>query len=175
MGSTKALVSWSGKAVIAYAIDVSLLITNNLIISSNGNDLEFLGFPVVKDLYPVNAPLAGIHAGLKSSPTEWNLVLSCDMPNLSRELIDMLLCELGNEIMMILPQHDGFLEPLCGFYHKDLVPVIESSFAAGKLSMIDLCKSVPHKLVSTAEMAPQEIAFLFRNVNEMKDLPGNNQ
>jgi molybdenum cofactor guanylyltransferase len=170
MGSNKALVPYQGKPLIQYSIDLALHFTRDIIISANNRDLDYLGFPVVPDQYRVKASMAGIHSGLKSSLTDWNLVLTCDMPNVSVELIDKLFLALADDIRMVLPLHDGFLEPLCGFYHRGLLPLIETHIAAKKFSLLDLPGSAPHKFVTMTDLPPEVIGFLFKNVNEKKDL-----
>jgi molybdenum cofactor guanylyltransferase len=170
MGSNKALLSYHGKPLIQYSIDLALQFTNHILISANNCNLDHLGYPVIRDVYPVKAPLAGIHAGLRASATDWNLVLTCDMPNVSKGLTDLLLASLNDSLRMVVPQHDGFLEPLCGFYHRDLIPLIEKNIVAGKLSLLDLPGSVPHRFLTLAGVPPAEIANLFTNLNEKKDL-----
>lgn len=172
MGADKALIPYLGKPLIQYSIDLALSFTHDILISANNHHFDDLGFPVVNDIFRVKAPLAGIHAGLTASRNDWNLILTCDMPNISAELISRLSEQLNGNLRMVVPQHDGFLEPLCGFYHRDLIPVIEGNYSAGKLSLLDLPGAVSHLFVSMDNLLPHEIAHLFRNVNERKDIPG---
>jgi molybdopterin-guanine dinucleotide biosynthesis protein A len=170
MGSNKALISYRGKPLIQHAVDLARLFTVDMLISANNHDLDYLGLPIVRDLLKVKAPLAGIHAGLKSSRTDWNLVLTCDMPNITKELIGTLMAALNDNLRLVLPRHGGFIEPLCGFYHKEMISPIERNFEAGKISLLDLPGLVPHRFVSVDDQVPGEIKLLFRNVNEKKDL-----
>lgn len=172
MGANKALIEYLGKPLIQYSIDLALFFNNNLIISSNNQELVHLGFPVVNDVFAIKAPLAGIHAGLKSSRSDWNLILTCDMPNVTTALIEKLLSNLDDNLRMVVPQHNNFIEPLCGFYHRDLIPLMERNIDAGKFSLLDLPGAVPHWFHSMDGVTPANIAFLFKNVNEKKDLPG---
>ena len=172
MGENKALVPFMGKPLIQYSIDLARTFTNDIFISSNNHDLDYLQFPVIQDIFKVKAPLAGIHAGLTASHSDWNLILTCDMPNITKELIDRLYSALDEELRMVVPHHNGFIEPLCGFYHKSLIPFIEGNLIAGKYALIDLPDSVPHRFITMADVLPEEIALLFTNVNEKKDLPG---
>jgi molybdopterin-guanine dinucleotide biosynthesis protein A len=71
---------------------------------------------------------------------------------------------------MVLPLHDGFIEPLCGFYHRRILPVMESNMIIGKLSLLDLQGQVPHRLIEIMDLPSEEIALLFRNMNEKSDL-----
>jgi len=170
MGENKALVPFLGKPLIQYAIDLALEFTGDILISSNTRDLDQFGFPVIPDVADIKAPLAGIHSGLRASTTDWNLVLTCDMPNVSKEVISLLLSSLDDNLRMVLPYHDGFIEPLCGFYHRRIMPVMENNMIIGKLSLLDLPGQVPHRLIEIRDLPSEEIALLFRNMNEKSDL-----
>ncbi len=170
MGTNKALIAYQGKPLILYSIELALSFTPNILISANHNDLEHLGFPIIKDFLPVNAPLAGIHAGLQTSMTNWNLILTCDMPNVTVSLIDRLITRVNNHVQMVIPAHDGFVEPLCGFYHRDMISSIEQNIAQGRLSLMDLLRIAPHDLVQINGMTGENPACLFKNVNAKNDL-----
>jgi molybdenum cofactor guanylyltransferase len=170
MGTEKALLPYLGKPLINYSIDLALCFTENIIISTNRDELRSLGFPVVPDIYPVKAPLAGIHSGLKFSITDWNLVLTCDMPNVSPQLINYLISKLENETELVLPGHDGYIEPLCGFYHRNLIPCIESNFGKNKLSPLDLLELETHRIIQLGNVFDEDLSAIFKNINEKKDL-----
>lgn len=170
MGSPKALIPYRGKPLIQYSLDLAAMVTTTTLISANGHDLDHLGFRIVPDLYPVKAPLAGIHAGLTVSPSLWNLVLSCDMPGVTPDLIRRLWPLLNDEIRIVVPAHHGFIEPLCGFYHQSLLSVIETNLKSGKYSLLDLIREAPTRFL-TFEADEEHTAFdLFRNINTREDL-----
>jgi molybdenum cofactor guanylyltransferase len=173
MGTDKALTLYLGKPLIQYSIDLALCFTENIIISTNSDELRNFGFPVVKDIYTLKAPLAGIHAGLLFSKTDWNLVLTCDMPNVSAQLIQYLILKLETEAELVLPGHHGYIEPLCGFYHRKLIPVIESNFGKNRLSPLDLLESDASRIIPMEDVLDEDLSFIFKNINEKKDLfPG---
>jgi molybdopterin-guanine dinucleotide biosynthesis protein A len=170
MGANKALVVYHGKPLIQYSIDLALRFTEDILISSNGNDLDFLGFPVVGDRFGVSAPLAGIHAGLEQSKSAWNLVLTCDMPNVSAGLIKVLLAGLPTAPNLFVPAHNGFIEPLCGFYHRDLLPEIVTNIKYGHLSPLELITKVPGRICTIEKHTAGNPEMLFKNVNSKGDV-----
>jgi molybdopterin-guanine dinucleotide biosynthesis protein A len=172
MGTDKALMQYLGKPLIRYSIDLALCFTEKIIISTNINEISSFGFPVVNDKYPLKAPLAGIHAGLLYSNTDWNLVLTCDMPNVSVQLINYLLSMVDEGSELVLPGHHGYVEPLCGFYHRNLIPFIESNFKKSRLSPLDLLESETHRIIQMEGVFSEDLSFLFKNINEKKDLSG---
>lgn len=170
MGTNKALIPYFSKPLIQYSIDLALCFTPDIIISTNRDDLRDFGFPLVKDIRTIKAPLAGIHAGLQFSRTDWNLVLTCDMPNVSVQLIHYLVPKLEKDYELVLPGHGNYIEPLCGFYHKNLLPVIESNFTKNKLSPLDLLELGSSRVVQLEGIFQENLFTLFKNVNEKKDL-----
>jgi molybdopterin-guanine dinucleotide biosynthesis protein A len=170
MGSNKALILYHGKPLVQYSIDLAKSFSSDILISSNSHDLDHFGHIVVPDILEVKAPLAGIHAGLKASGTPWNLILTCDMPNITADLVNRLQGFLDKDVQLVLPTHNGFTEPLCGFYHRDMILLIEENYNAGRISLLDLPGQAKHRFISMDTFSTEELSSLFRNMNERKDL-----
>jgi molybdenum cofactor guanylyltransferase len=81
-----------------------------------------------------NTPLIGFIQGLRLVNTEWVLLLACDLPQLhssqvkqwSKSLASVLPTEIA-----LLPSHPKGWEPLCGFYRRDCLPLLEAYLAEG--------------------------------------------
>jgi len=173
MGTNKALMQYFGKSLIQYSLELALCFTRNIIISTNQDELRNLGFPIVNDIFSVKAPLSGIHAGLLFSKTDWNLVLTCDMPNVSVQVIQYMISKLEQEAELALVGHHGYIEPLCGLYHRNLIPFIEANFGRNKLSPLDLMELETSRLIQMDSIIDEDPSFIFKNINEKKDLlPG---
>ncbi|MBF2049952.1 MAG: molybdenum cofactor guanylyltransferase [Elainella sp. C42_A2020_010] len=72
---------------------------------------------------PTHGPLIGFLQGLsqiQAAPNDWVLLLACDLPNLSPEILQQWLSELpstATTTIACLPRNPaGWWEPLCGFY-----------------------------------------------------------
>jgi molybdopterin-guanine dinucleotide biosynthesis protein A len=170
MGKNKALIQYNGLPLIMYAIGLAGRFTQRIYISAESNVFDHLGYPVIGDILPVKAAIAGIHAGLEKSATEWNLVLTCDMPYVSPVLIEQLIRETTPGMKVVVPDNQGFPEPLCGFYHRSLKVQIEKNAEVGKYSLLDLIALVPGRLVKPEGFGLKEMERLFKNINEPKDL-----
>src|SRR5579863_3155258 len=86
MGADKAFVMLDGRTLLARALDLARSVTKDVRIV--GEAAKFSSFaPTVEDLFPGCGPLAGIHAALRASSAEWNLVLAVDVPFVSPELL----------------------------------------------------------------------------------------
>ncbi len=81
-----------------------------------------------------NTPIIGFVRGLRQVNTEWVLLLACDLPKLQssqvrswyKELIKVL-----PEQIALLPRNSKGWEPLCGFYRRSCLSLLETYIAAG--------------------------------------------
>ena len=142
MGKDKGFVLYEGKPLVRYSIDLLKRFTSDIIISASHDAYRELEYPVVEDEFTNCGPAAGLHAALKASSHDWNLVLSCDVPFVTDEVIFRLLNERqGNGV---IPIHIGGLEPLVALYHRGMYAVFEESLRAGCLKL--------RKIIQEAEM-----------------------
>jgi len=81
------------------------------------------------DLIPDRGPLGGLHAALADAQTARVLILACDYPFVSAELIKLLADAIDNEHGVVLPEQvDGRLQPLCAFYKTAAArPVVQET------------------------------------------------
>lgn len=170
MGDDKAFTLYRGRPLISYSIDLARSVSQQILIAGSQPALDDLGWRVVRDQYQVRAALTGIHAGLAASCTDWNLILTCDMPYVTRGLIVNLSERLNDELKIVVPFYKGHPEPLCGFYHRSLLPVIESNIDSGMMSPLSLFESVPHEFIIVGDPGDQEGPGLFTNINTRADL-----
>ena len=76
-----------------------------------------------------NCPLIGFYQGLQQVTTDWILLLACDLPNLNSEAIKQwcqLLSEVADSEIAFLPRNPKGWEPLCGFYRRSCLPLLEA-------------------------------------------------
>ncbi len=137
MGTDKGLMLFHERPLISHVIDVlrSLNIHQILIITQHGAYEQF-GYPCFPDLVQDKGPLGGIYAGLIHSAATKNLVLACDMPFLTKELISALLSNIGNEDALIT-QHLGKAEPLCSIYSSSCIPHFKNKLDSDELKITD--------------------------------------
>jgi len=98
------------------------------------------------------------------SKTEWNLVVACDMPGVSvdllRPLVDQSAGSLRDCIIAVGP--GGEPEPLCAVYHRRCLPIVARAIRYKRFKMKDLVSqlNVETKLADAADL---------RNVNTPLD------
>ena len=164
-GSDKALATWQGKPLLAYAIDAlkALDLTPRIV----GRDpLPYLQHACVFVMSerPDQGPLEGIRVALRSASRELALALSADMPLVRkhhlRRLIDAVVP--GNAVVYV--SGDGIRHPFPGIYPGSALPVIES-LAAGS-SVQALLDRIPLRTLP----ADPETSLALRGVNTPDDL-----
>lgn len=99
--------------------------------------LTGLGYTVVPDQYPGAGPLAGLHAALLASRSDWVYLVACDMPFFSAAWVDALEGVIENahgdakQPVAAVARSGRFIEPFHAFYHVSLVRAIEAALSAG--------------------------------------------
>ncbi|UOK63341.1 molybdenum cofactor guanylyltransferase [Paenibacillus sp. OVF10] len=82
MGTNKAMLELNGSLVLQHVTKAMRPAVSRIIVAAGPNVTTYgaMGYDCVQDLYPGKGPLAGLHAALEASDTDWNLVCACDMP-----------------------------------------------------------------------------------------------
>ncbi len=81
-----------------------------------------------------HGPLVGFAQGLVAVETDWVLLLACDLPQLSAEVLRQWARELEavpKEAIALLPKQAKGWEPLCGFYRCQCLPLLTEFINGG--------------------------------------------
>lgn len=172
MGTNKSLLKIGDKTVIEIIVDLMSSLFPEIILSTNSAaELAFLQLPAVADIYQEAGPLAGIHAALLHSKTDANLIISCDLPLMSREMLEHI-AALPSEKAIVICRAAGLLQPLPGRYHKGALPAIDKILAAppqhGFRSIHNLFAAVETEILETHHL-PFFKDELFFNMNTYDD------
>ena len=137
MGKDKGMVLLDGRPLVAYSISAFTGLFSDILIGANNKDYQRFGLSVIADEIQGIGPAGGILSCLKASQTHGNLVLSCDMPLITKPVITTVLKQ-RSEFDAVVPVHDGHPEPLCAYYSKNAIPVFEEMIKKGmyKLRLI---------------------------------------
>ena len=165
MGRCKALLPIEGKTMLLRTLD-RLSDFDSTLISCN-DPLPDVGVPTVSDHYKGSGPLAGIHAALMATTKEALLVVPCDLPNFSRELVRILLAEMDDDTdVMIVRDSTGGLHPLCGIYRKRTRPVIEDCLNHGQRKILNFIHQVSWRYLDIDGKISDRVLF---NMNTPQD------
>ena len=169
MGADKGLILFGGKPLISYPVEKLLETCTQVIISANSHHYDFLGLPVINDLATGGGPMMGIWSSLMSSSTEYNLVLSCDMPLITAGLLQHLI-DSANGCTAAIAWHRGFAEPLCGIYSRSLMKELENHIREGKFKLITFLEKIEACQIEIDKKLPFYHENLFLNVNTPQEV-----
>ena len=168
MGRDKAMLPYHGSVLgdwVARAVSVA---AGRVALVGGSGAIASLGYPVLPDLYPGEGPLGGILTVLQHDAADWNLIVACDMPEITVSLLAVLLETAEREdVDAVIPAGpSGRWEPLCAVYHRRSRASLEKSFAAGTRKVTEACAGLRVAVPRFAEIAP------FQNVNTPEDWAG---
>jgi len=165
MGRNKALLELSGLKIIERIYkSIEHSCDDVIIISNSPDDYRFMGLKIFKDIFPGLGPLAGIHSGLHNSKTENNLIISCDLPLISSEVVENIV-KYESDKPVVIYQKKNCLQYLCGIYKKVCLPFLETSLVSNNLRVKDFINKINVELLD-AEEFPDEV---FLNLNTIED------
>lgn len=139
MGRDKALLPYRGTTLLEHVARLVAQAAGSVALIGDPR-YGALSYPVYPDRLPGCGPLGGIYTALSISPAAWNLVVACDMPNLSagllRRLLETAAGQAANCLMAAGPA--GRPEPLCAVYHRRCLPVLASALRDKRFKMKEL-------------------------------------
>ena len=170
MGSDKGLVQLCRKPLISYAVDALSGLCNEIIISSASEAYNAMGFAVVKDEIPDIGPMGGIYSALRQSKTPDNLVLSCDLPFVSNDLMNYILEQSDGFEVAVPCEGTEHYEPLCGYYNQSVLGIMSDYIQKSNYKLPDLFREVAINRLQINGPFGFYHKNLFLNVNTKHDL-----
>jgi|SRR5579872_2513595 len=173
MGMEKAFVLLEGRTLLARMLDLARSVTPKVRIV--GNLAKFKPFaPVVEDAFPGCGPLGGIHAALRSSQTDLNLILAVDVPFVSYAFLQFLITRSCKSGAVVTVAHTrGGLQPLCAVYRKIFADSAERALREGRYQIDALFDDGTTQVIGEEELRVAGFSpELFRNLNTPQDVAG---
>lgn len=134
-----------------------------------------LGISCIGDLWPGGGPLQGIATALWYNEavdlTGYNLIVSCDMPFLTREWIAHLLERARtSEAQVTLARSAHGLEPLCSVWHTDIAYEVKRLFLDGVRKVTEALKPFTLEILDEKDWKRFDTrGTLFWNMNSVQD------
>ena len=145
-GENKAWALKQGKPFYQIALDLLARHCAEIRISSNEPPLyESVPYEVVVDSVRGQGPLAGVAALLRKSSFPLVLILACDMPQVSPNLVQELLAVVDKKTKFICFQENNWPHPFPGLFHRDLIDTIEGQLSKGLYGVKDLIALIPEE------------------------------
>ncbi len=189
MGTDKAMLPWKGSTLLESVVNTARQVTDDCVLLGSAQRLPeaLIDMPRLPDAYPGIGPIAGLHALLSHRPDAWCLLLSCDIPDVTSQTIDVLVEHITPEsrvVAYVTPSistrptdshpcdppyrtnaHSSRIEPCCALYHSSVLRDVERAMATNRGSLSALIESVPH---ATLPVNPDSQAAL-HNINFPRD------
>jgi molybdopterin-guanine dinucleotide biosynthesis protein A len=170
MGADKAFAMLDGGTLLERALELARSVTADVRIVGSAEKFAAFG-PVVEDVFRECGPLGGIHAGLRSSSAELNLVLAVDVPFVSAELLRFLIGRARESAALAIVPRVGGWQPLCAVYRREFATVAESALQEGRYKIDVLFAAVRTEAIEERELeAAGFSAEAFRNLNTPEEL-----
>jgi molybdopterin-guanine dinucleotide biosynthesis protein A len=172
MGRDKALVELEGQTLLARTLDLARSVALDVRIVGDGK--KFVSFaPVVEDIFRDRGPLGGIHAALRASHTDLNLMLAVDMPFVSAAFLKYLTRQARSalEVAVVVPRTGERWQPLCAVYRPEFAEAAETALLAGQNKIDLLFAARKTRVIGEDELKRGGFSpEIFRNVNTPKEL-----
>ena len=105
MGRDKAFVELGGKTMIERVIERSAELgqPETILITNSPDDYRHLDMPMFTDVLPDKGSLGGIYTALTVAEGPDVLVLACDMPFISTDLLRYMIAQMDDDIDIVVP------------------------------------------------------------------------
>lgn len=170
MGSDKGLLEFRGHTLIEHVLKAVSALEIPIVLVGKPQLYARFGYPVVQDEVAEQGPMRGILSGMKSVEWDRALVLSCDAPFVSTELLRHLLEEMGT-FDAIIPETDGKFHPLIGAYSCHIQATIETLLSEKIFRMSALLDAVNSRILDLSnhpEFADEKLYVNLNTPDEVK-------
>lgn len=167
MGTDKALLLVQDEPMLQRMVRLLVPFCKTIAISGNKPEYNDFNIEQVADLYSGCGPISGIISTLKHSSTEWNLLVSVDVPFINEAFLLNLIAHIGN-YDCIIAEHEGRVEPLMGLYNRQMIPVVEQMISQRDYKLMRLLDQFNVRYVNCDNLIKQ-FPRLFVNINLPED------
>lgn len=166
MGSDKGFLMLEGEYFTARIAKAMAPFVREIIIVTNRVQYDLFNLKRVEDLIKDSGPIGGIHSGLSHSETDWNLIMSCDIPMINESVIEYLIQGFDPESDITLLKYLDNPLPLIALYKKSCLSLCEQLLYSGERRLMELINSSSSKII---ELTP-ELGVFTDNINTPQQL-----
>ena len=177
MGVDKGLLEIAGEPMIVRAARlVESVVGAPAVVVGTPEKYRGSGLRAIADDWPGCGPLGGIATALRASEADWNLVVACDLPYLTREWLEFLLQRARDSAeeavvpMNLTAANKRGAEPLCAVYHKGCESTLRRALERGVRKVTDGLAELRVEVIEPAAWKGFDSdGLLFKNVNTLAD------
>lgn len=171
MGVNKSFLKLGSQTIIErITVLMKSIFKEVIIITNTPEEYAFFQLPLYEDIAKGKGPLGGIHSGLTYSKTEKNFVISCDVPLMTKEMIEYI-ANFKTDKPIIFCEAAGYHQPLAGIYSKKIVSEIEKFISNNEIndrSFHHFLKNVNAEIIHPGDLSIYNDEIFF-NVNKKED------
>jgi molybdenum cofactor guanylyltransferase len=168
MGMNKARLRLGNQTIIEHVIQNLLAVCHQIIICTNNQDLAYLPYRKINDLYHGIGPIAGVISGLSESGTEHNIIVSCDTPFIPVDFYKLILNQ-PKSYDIVLPEFRGKIQSLTGYFRKSISDFVVGQIKTGNHKPVRIFEMQKLKLVKIDNTCPFYNESMFMNINTPED------
>jgi molybdenum cofactor guanylyltransferase len=143
MGRDKALLPLGGATMVEQIASIVRDAVGSVTLIGPVHKYANLGFPIMPDAVENCGPIGGLYTALLCSASDWNLIVACDMPDLTGAFLKQLLAASeASDADCVVPEKDGKTHPLCAVYHRRLLRTAESAIHHKLFKMQDFISTL---------------------------------
>jgi len=166
MGKEKGLLLLDYKSFVQRIAEALQPLVEEIIIVSDHKEYDQFGYKRVEDVFKDAGPIGGLYAGLLSSTTDSNFVISCDVPLITTALLSKLTDSDEEHFDVIQFRAQDKSMPLIALYKKRCVAVCKKQLETGERRLRKLVASLSTKSIPVDEKE----YILVSNINTPEDL-----
>lgn len=166
MGRDKGFIQYNDEPFVMHSIKALHPIVADILIVTNNSSYDVFGLTRINDIIENAGPLSGVYSGLKSSRTDYNLILSCDIPLIKTAILEKITSEIDDKYDSIPLISNGKLMPLIAFYNKRCEHIFQKLLQNGERRM---SKALQNCSIKTIELA-SELTNYTANINTPSEL-----
>lgn len=179
-GQDKGLMHLTNKPLIQHVLDTirNLVDEEIIIVSSEAQADKYIQTlktkaSILVDPNGIHTPLIGVMTGLKEAHGKYSLLLPCDVPFVSKEVISLLFDLCINKNAVIPRWANCYIEPLQAVYYtKPALEAAENALNEGKMNMkamVDKLHGIRYVSTLVLQQLDPDLKTFF-NVNTPLDL-----
>jgi molybdopterin-guanine dinucleotide biosynthesis protein A len=170
-GEDKALAQLNGKPLVGHMLDrLQGVAAETLLVTNRPAEYGQFNQRLVGDVLPGRGALGGLHAALYHATRPWVACLACDMPLVSRGLVEYLVT-LRAEADVVMPRLNGLWEPMHAVWSRACLGPVQAALERGERRMISCLPDLNVRVVTEAEIDridPEHLSFM--NINTTDQL-----
>ncbi|MFN2362797.1 MAG: molybdenum cofactor guanylyltransferase [Halarsenatibacteraceae bacterium] len=161
---------YQDKTILGFIIDNLITDFEVKVIAKDKEEFSNYNVEVLTDLKDAG-PLGGIYTGLKTTSSEYNFFLGCDMPFVSPKLISWMFARVKKTNQDgLVPIAGDFYEPLFAIYRKTCLKPVEKVIADKNWPIISFYEYIDLDFIQKKRLKKVDsFEELFFNINTYAD------